>query len=279
MKKKILTLCLVVALAATAVIGGTLAYFTDTDAETNVFTTGKVDIDLVETFDTEDGSKDNKVEVFPGKQNATQKEVKITLDEDSEDAYVWYTYAVPRELDYQSAAYAQVIQVNMHGRTWDTYASESKYWIDGQTAALTTEYTWDYNLDDAGKIAEYHNNNGNGWSVQYNAIGSYKDDKGVIYNVYLCLYHGKLSNADDGQTETTVSMKDIRIPNGVDTYKENGEVVANTYVDESGDKFTFAADGVKVIVKAYAVQAEGFADVYEAYLANPVQYGTDGYLK
>lgn len=49
MKKKILTLCLVLALAATAVIGGTLAYFTDTDAETNTFTVGNVKIDLIES--------------------------------------------------------------------------------------------------------------------------------------------------------------------------------------------------------------------------------------
>jgi len=49
MKKKILALCLVVALAATAVIGGTLAYFTDTDAETNVFVVGNVDIELIES--------------------------------------------------------------------------------------------------------------------------------------------------------------------------------------------------------------------------------------
>jgi len=44
MKKKILTICLVVALAATAVIGGTLAYFTDTDSAKNVMTTGSIDI-------------------------------------------------------------------------------------------------------------------------------------------------------------------------------------------------------------------------------------------
>ena len=48
MKKKILVLCLVVALAVTAVVGGTLAYFTDTDNETNTFTVGGVEIDLIE---------------------------------------------------------------------------------------------------------------------------------------------------------------------------------------------------------------------------------------
>ena len=49
MKKKILVLCLVVALAVTAVVGGTLAYFTDKDAETNTFTVGNVKIDLLES--------------------------------------------------------------------------------------------------------------------------------------------------------------------------------------------------------------------------------------
>lgn len=48
MKKKILTICLIVALAATAIIGGTLAYFTDTDNATNTFTAGGVEIALIE---------------------------------------------------------------------------------------------------------------------------------------------------------------------------------------------------------------------------------------
>lgn len=48
MKKKVLSLCLVVALVATAVIGGTLAYFTDTDSAANTFTVGGVKIDLIE---------------------------------------------------------------------------------------------------------------------------------------------------------------------------------------------------------------------------------------
>ena len=49
MKKKILAMCLCVAMLAIAIVGGTLAYFTDTDAETNVFVVGNVDIDLIES--------------------------------------------------------------------------------------------------------------------------------------------------------------------------------------------------------------------------------------
>ena len=47
MKKKIVSLALVVALIAIAAVG-TLAYFTDTDDATNTFTTGNVAIDLTE---------------------------------------------------------------------------------------------------------------------------------------------------------------------------------------------------------------------------------------
>jgi len=49
MKKKVLSLCLVLALLALAVAGATLAYFTDTDEATNTFTVGNVEIDLIES--------------------------------------------------------------------------------------------------------------------------------------------------------------------------------------------------------------------------------------
>lgn len=48
MKKKILAISLVVTLLAVAALGVTLAYFTDDDTATNVFTMGNVDIDLEE---------------------------------------------------------------------------------------------------------------------------------------------------------------------------------------------------------------------------------------
>lgn len=49
MKKKILAICLCVALAAVAIVGASLAYFTDTDKEVNTFTVGNVKIDLIES--------------------------------------------------------------------------------------------------------------------------------------------------------------------------------------------------------------------------------------
>lgn len=65
MKKKITAICLVVALAATAIVGGTLAYFTDTDEKENVLTVGNVDITLTEPNWETEGKVDAE-DAYPG---------------------------------------------------------------------------------------------------------------------------------------------------------------------------------------------------------------------
>ena len=66
MKKKIVSLVLVAALAFTALVGTTLAYFTDkTETAKNTFTVGNVDIKLEEPAWPASGEKDAP-EVYPG---------------------------------------------------------------------------------------------------------------------------------------------------------------------------------------------------------------------
>lgn len=78
MKKKILTLGLVAALSATAAIGGTLAYFTDTADATNTFTVGNVAIELTEPgWDKVKKEKENE-NVYPGQILAKDPTVKNT---------------------------------------------------------------------------------------------------------------------------------------------------------------------------------------------------------
>ena len=115
MKKKVLAMCLVVALAATAVIGGTLAYFTDTDTETNTFTAGGVKIDLIEQqvganglepfeqnqvlmpiVGSAQGEKDQYGQ--PVAANYIDKIATIKNDGKS-DAYVRAYFAIPSALD------------------------------------------------------------------------------------------------------------------------------------------------------------------------------------
>ncbi|MBE5781539.1 MAG: hypothetical protein E7328_06965, partial [Clostridiales bacterium] len=61
MKKKILSIALVLCLLAVAVIG-TLAYFTDTENETNVMTIGNVDITLHEIQKINDVDGDGQLD-------------------------------------------------------------------------------------------------------------------------------------------------------------------------------------------------------------------------
>ncbi len=50
MKKKLLSICLVVAIAVLAITGASLAYFTDNEKAVNTFTMGNVDIELTENW-------------------------------------------------------------------------------------------------------------------------------------------------------------------------------------------------------------------------------------
>lgn len=99
MKKKILALCLVVALAATAIVGGTLAYFTDTDEATNTFTVGNVDIKLVEkNLDGTPFTPDQPLMPGSKTQNNIAKIVTVKNTGKS-DAYMWIEVWVPAALD------------------------------------------------------------------------------------------------------------------------------------------------------------------------------------
>ncbi|MCI5485503.1 MAG: CalY family protein [Clostridiales bacterium] len=250
MKKKIIALCLVVALAATAVIGGTLAYFTDTDEATNTFTMGNVKIALQEKFD-----KDNAV-LRPGtqKQNAIQKEVTIK-NTGSEDAYVWYEFYIPTDLDSTdgSTGTNNIVHVNSAGRTWDTYRENNKYWAEGQTEALPLAQTWDHDPEVELGIT------GTEGYIRQETIN------GIKYNVYLALYHGKLAKDEVTSVGMTQVYLDSKVDNAVD---ENG----NVYYTINGKPLTYdLTQGVNIIVKAYGIQAAGFDSVYAAYSAYQAQ--------
>lgn len=162
MKKKILAMCLCVCLAAVAVVGGTLAYFTDTDAETNVFTTGNVDIDLLEQFDEENAK------LMPGID--IQKEVTVQ-NLGSEDAYVRVHIAIPAMLDSgseddpQYTAYNNTLHFNF---TSDSLA-------EGQ-------WNWNANKDGAN-----YPGNGGAWNCYQTTVD------GIDYNVYVVTYETALA--------------------------------------------------------------------------------------
>lgn len=88
-RKWLLVIALVVSMATA--ISGTLAYLTDKDEATNVFTMGQVDIELEEVFT-------NNVTIYPGV--TINKDAKIKNSGEKE-AWVWMTVSVPKEIkDY-----------------------------------------------------------------------------------------------------------------------------------------------------------------------------------
>ena len=78
LKKKIFGITLVVGLLVISIVSTTMAYFTDTDTKTNVFTSGNVEIDLNEDIFISQN-------VYPGQKIANGATVANT---GSEDAYV-----------------------------------------------------------------------------------------------------------------------------------------------------------------------------------------------
>lgn len=173
MKKKILAMCLCVAMLAIAIVGGTLAYFTDTDAETNVFTTGNVAIDLIEVFDAENAK------LMPGID--IQKEVTVK-NTGSETAYVRVHVAFPAILDSgtpELAAYKNTLHWN--------FTKESVQ--EGQWSQLQ-------NKDQVGSNSNYPNWPGNGGT--YNTYTTEVD--GIAYNVYVITYETALVAGETTQT-------------------------------------------------------------------------------
>jgi len=136
MKKKILAMCLVVALMATAIAGATLAYFTDTTNQVkNTFTVGEIDITLDEAkvdpntgkpVDPEERVEANTYDdIHPGQ--TVSKDPTVTVKADSEDCYVRIQATIDAE-DYAKLSKAfgaeyfvdgVFLLQNLTNGTWD----------------------------------------------------------------------------------------------------------------------------------------------------------------
>lgn len=96
-KKKIILAAVVLLLVF--VVGGAIAYFTDTDSATNKFTIGNITIDVVETAwdlltDTDsDGIPDVAEDMMPGE--TVTKDPKITNTSTANPAYVFMKVVSP----------------------------------------------------------------------------------------------------------------------------------------------------------------------------------------
>lgn len=188
-KNKLIALGAATVLSATAVVGGTLAYFTDKDAETNVFTTGDVKIDLIEDFE-----QDSKL--IPGID--VKKEVTVE-NKGSEDAYVRVHIAIPSMLDRGSedepgdAAYNNTLHFNF-----------------GKDSVENGQWNWNADKDDS----NYPGNGGN-WNCYQTTVD------GVAYNVYVITYETALAS---NETTATAAMEKVYLDTKV-TNEDMAEIL------------------------------------------------------
>ena len=255
MKKKIVALCLCVALAVVAIGGATLAYFTDTDDATNTFAVGGVKIDLIEQQVNEDGTaledfEQNQV-LMPivgsaqgAKDNFGQPVAENYIDKivtikntGKSAAYVRAYFAIPSALDdgYETFnAGANILHFN--------FGNENGVSTEG------VQWSWMH---------------GNKWNYFETTID------GVAYNVYYADYYQALPAGETTEQfisgvylDKNVDMKD---DNYIDTRFPNADL-------------SILKGTVSCPVFAVACQAEGFdnaaAAMDAAFGANYNPWGT-----
>ena len=134
MKKKITALCLCVALLAIAVVGASLAYFTDTKSATNTFSVGNVKIDLIEQQKGENGlvGFEQGKTLVPGKSNDGNAVSKIVTVKNTgkNDAWVWVDLKIPAYLvskEYPTNESKNALHWNSYG-CFNVEYNSGNYW-------------------------------------------------------------------------------------------------------------------------------------------------------
>ena len=97
-KKKLLSVMLIIALLAIAVVGGSLAWFTDEDEVTNVFTVGSVEVKINEDFKSLETMLPIVNDRAPASDPNYVKKVVTIENTGKNDAFLRTWIAVPKEL-------------------------------------------------------------------------------------------------------------------------------------------------------------------------------------
>lgn len=241
MKKKITAIALVVCLVAVAVVGGSLAYFTDKDSETNTFTVGGVKIDLIEQQSSEDGKslvayEDGQV-LMPivgsaqGEKNDVGQPVaenyidKIVTIENTGKSAAWVRayFAIPADLDdgFEESFNASMNILHFNFGNKDGVSTYNNQWLWGSVAKP----------------------NHSGWNYFVATIGD------VAYNVYFADYYQPLPAGET--TEQFISG--VYLDSHVDM--KDGKYIDTRFPTAD---LSILAGTVECPVYAVAVQADGF---------------------
>ena len=251
-KKTILVAAIAVMLVAALVVGGTLAYFTDTKTETNTFTMGNVSIDLNEQQKGENGLEEFKQDkqLVPGTSsdgNAVSKIVTVSNKGDN-DAWVWVELKIPAYLvsnEYPTDESKNALHWNSYGCFNVEYAGN--YWKLATSDGIVGE---DHKVTNPNMVAVE-----DGLWNDYKYVRTEKDDNGNP--TYVVIRTTMKNTLPAGKTSLPCLAQvymDWRV-----TKSEDG----TQYILPAGDPIPTNASW-EVIVTAYAIQADGFDNVDDA---------------
>lgn len=282
MKKKITALCLCVALLAVAVVGASLAYFTDTDKATNTFTVGNVSIELIESRFHREGNDNgdksipdptHKVVPADGMQYVTTGHIMYTNDQIKEDAK---TYAT----DYLGVKGQNMVPgrgVAKCPYVVNTGANDAYIRIRVMVpSAANNDFV---KVKDGGVITnqwcstsfisgEFIDEKGGGWNNAPAIDKASVTKDGVTYDVYTFTRTEPLKAG--AMTEWNVwnfiGINETATSDDIQKAIDAGAITATPETDGGAKTMT-----LNVLVEADAIQSEGFANAAEAWTAFAAQ--------
>ena len=266
MKKKIVAICLCVALAAVAVVGASLAYFTDTKAATNTFTVGNVKINLIESrFHREgnDNSGDTSIpdptQTASGMKYVTDGHKAFTDDEIKADAKTYATdyLAVKGANMVPGRGVAKCPYVVNTGAN-DAYvrirvmvpSAANNDFVDVKAGGVITNQWCTTSLT----CGEFKGSAQAGWPVIEKGV----EKDGMKYDVYTFTRTEPLKAG---------AMTEWNVWNFIGINKDATSADIQKAVDAGAITATDKTMSLNVLVEADAIQAEGFANATEAFAA------------
>lgn len=254
-KKSILMAAIAVMLVAVLVVGGTLAYFTDTKSATNTFTMGNVSIDLKEQQKGENGLEpfEQNKQLVPGKSNdgnAVSKIVTVTNTSKDNAAWVWVELKIPAYLvsnEYPTNESKNALHWNSYG-CFNVEYNAGNYWKLATSDGIVDA---DHNVTDPKMVAV-----GDGLWNDYKYVGRVTEN-GTEYVVIRTTMAKTLSAGKTSLPCLAQVYMDWRVTTSADGSEYNlpdGRTISTQLP-------------WNVIVTAYAIQADGFNTVDEAVAA------------
>ena len=269
MKKKLLVLSLCVALAAIAIAGASLAYFTDTKSATNTFTVGNVKIDLIESRFHRQGNDNSGDTTIPdptgtasGMKYVPDGQKAFTDDEIKADAETYATdyLAVKGENMVPGRGVAKCPYVVNTGAN-DAYvrirvmvpsAANNDFVAVKDGGVITNQW-----CTTAIKNGEFIDGKGGGWN-NAPAIERNVEKDGMKYDVYTFTRVKPLAAG---------AMTEWNVWNFIGINKDATSADIQKAIDAGAITATDGTMSLNVLVEADAIQAEGFADAAAAWKA------------